>query len=90
MVEVPSPMGPPRVGPMCTGTRDLIGNGANPPHPAWPGGARIVVHFVLNDENGSDYAIGQGDGRSDAFLTWIGSSPVPAGERDLAAGSMSE
>ncbi|HBY39019.1 MAG TPA: allantoinase, partial [Alteromonas sp.] len=30
--------------------RDLVGYGANPPHPKWPGNARIAVQFVLNYE----------------------------------------
>lgn len=28
--------------------RDLVGYGGNPPHPHWPGGARIAVNFVMN------------------------------------------
>ena len=35
--------------------RDLVGYGRNPPHPAWPGDARIAVQFVLNYEEGSEY-----------------------------------
>ena len=27
--------------------RDLIGYGGNPPHPHWPGEARIAVNFVM-------------------------------------------
>jgi len=30
--------------------RDLIGYGANPPDPKWPGGARLALNFVLNYE----------------------------------------
>ncbi len=70
--------------------RDLIGYGANPPHPRWPGGARLAINFVLNYEEGSEYATGLGDGVSDVFLTEMSSSPVPRGERDLAAESMFE
>lgn len=75
---------------MYSPARDFVGYGANPPDPRWPGGARIAVNFVLNYEEGSEYATGLGDGISDAFLTEIGSSPVPKGERDLAAESMFE
>src|SRR6266487_1451914 len=32
--------------------RDLAGYGRTPPHPRWPGGARIAVQFVLNYEEG--------------------------------------
>lgn len=28
--------------------RDLVGYGRTPPHPQWPGQARIAVQFVLN------------------------------------------
>ena len=37
--------------------RDLIGYGANPPDPQWPGGARIAINFVMNYEEGSEYSI---------------------------------
>ena len=70
--------------------RDLVGYGAHPPHPHWPNGARVAVNFVLNYEEGSEYATGLGDGGSDAFLTEISASPVPRGARDLAAESMFE
>ena len=70
--------------------RDLIGYGPNPPDPKWPGGARLAVNFVLNFEEGSEYSFGNGDGRSEASLTEMSASPVPAGERDLAAESMFE
>jgi putative urate catabolism protein len=70
--------------------RDLVGYGPNPPDPKWPGGARLAVNFVLNYEEGSEYSIGDGDGRSEVSLTEIPASPVAAGERDLAAESMFE
>ncbi|MFN2915647.1 allantoinase, partial [Escherichia coli] len=34
--------------------RDLIGYGNNPPHPHWPGDARIALSFVLNYEEGGE------------------------------------
>ncbi len=70
--------------------RDLVGYGASPPDPKWPGGARLAVNFVLNFEEGSEYSFGNGDGRSEVSLTEMPASPVPAGERDLAAESMFE
>ena len=70
--------------------RDLIGYGPSPPDPKWPGGARLAVNFVLNFEEGSEYSFGNGDGRSEVSLTEIPASPLPAGERDLAAESMFE
>ncbi len=72
------------------GERDLIGYGRNPPNPDWPDGARVAVNFVLNVEEGSEYAIGNGDGFSEATLTEVGQSWVPRGDRDLAAESMFE
>lgn len=68
--------------------RDLIGYGAHPPNPLWPGQARIAVNFVLNFEEGSEPSIGDGDPASEAGLTeYGGPSPVLAG-RDLAAEGM--
>ena len=72
------------------GVRDLIGYGRNPPDPQWPGGARLALNFVLNIEEGSEYALDNGDGFSEASLTEMADSPVPRGERDLAAESMFE
>ena len=70
--------------------RDLIGYGAHPPDIAWPNGARVAVNFVMNFEEGSEYSIGDGDGRSEASLTEVAAARVPRGERDLAAESMYE
>jgi peptidoglycan/xylan/chitin deacetylase (PgdA/CDA1 family) len=70
--------------------RDFIGYGPNPPHPYWPKGARIALNFVLNYEEGSEYSIADGDGRSEKALTEVSASRVPVGMRDLAAESMYE
>jgi allantoinase len=70
--------------------RDLIGYGANPPNPDWPNGARLALNFVLNYEEGSEYSIGDGDGVTDSGLVELSNSPVPRGDRDLAAESMYE
>ena len=70
--------------------RDLVGYGGNPPDPQWPGGARLALNFVINYEEGSEYAVPNGDGFSEASLTEMPASPVPHGERDLAAESMFE
>jgi allantoinase len=71
------------------GQRDLVGYGRNPPHPQWPGGARLAVNFVLNLEEGSEYNVAD-DGFSEVSLTEMAESPVPRGGRDLAAESMFE
>lgn len=70
--------------------RDLAGYGANPPDISWPGGARLAVNFVLNVEEGSEYSIDDGDGRSESALSEVRASRIPAGSRDLAAESMYE
>jgi peptidoglycan/xylan/chitin deacetylase (PgdA/CDA1 family) len=70
--------------------RDFIGYGANPPHPEWPGQAKLALNFVLNFEESSEYSIGLGDGRSETALTEVGLPRVPVGERDLASESMYE
>ena len=41
--------------------RDLIGYGRNPPHPHWPGEARVAVQFVLNYEEGAENSVLHGD-----------------------------
>ena len=49
--------------------RDLIGYGRQPPHPRWPGGARIALQFVLNYEEGGENAVLHGDPASEQFLS---------------------
>lgn len=51
--------------------RDLIGYGANPPHPKWPGDARIAVQFVVNYEEGGENCVLHGDEKSEIFLSEI-------------------
>ncbi|MHB2165918.1 allantoinase PuuE [Alsobacter sp. R-9] len=70
--------------------RDFVGYAGRPPHADWPGGARIALNFVLNYEEGSEYSVGDGDGRSESALTEVSAPRVPLGERDLASESMYE
>lgn len=70
--------------------RDLAGYGANPPDIRWPNGAGLAVNFVLNVEEGSEYSVGDGDGRSESALSEVRASRVTLGDRDLAAESMYE
>ena len=49
--------------------RDMIGYGASPPDPKWPGGARVAVQIVLNYEEGAENCILHGDEASEAFLS---------------------
>ena len=48
------------------------------------------MNFVLNYEEGSEYSIGDGDGRSETALTEVLAARVPTGDRDLASESMYE
>ncbi len=51
--------------------RDLVGYGRRPPHPRWPGDARIAVQFVLNYEEGGENCVLHGDKASEQFLSEI-------------------
>jgi len=51
--------------------RNLVGYGPRPPHPRWPGGARIAVQFVLNHEEGAESCVLDGDPASETFLSEI-------------------
>ena len=56
----------------------MRGYGPNPPHPNWPGGAKIAVQFVLNYEEGGENCVLHGDAASEAFLSDIaGAAPWP-------------
>ncbi|KAJ3343728.1 hypothetical protein HDU93_006640 [Gonapodya sp. JEL0774] len=59
--------------PTRTHPRDLIGYGANPPDPKWPGGAKLAVSFVLNYEEGGENTIVNGDRGSEVFLNEVNS-----------------
>ncbi|HEY0269523.1 MAG TPA: allantoinase PuuE [Sphingomonas sp.] len=70
-------------------TRDLVGYGANPPDPHWPGGARIAVQFVVNYEEGAENSVLHGDERSEVFLSeMVGAASHPA--RAMAMESLYE
>ncbi|WP_306117626.1 MULTISPECIES: polysaccharide deacetylase family protein [unclassified Roseitalea] len=69
--------------------RDFVGYADCPPDITWPNGARVAVNFVLNYEEGSEYAIAE-DGRTDTTLVEVAQARVPVGDRDLGAESMFE
>lgn len=70
--------------------RDLAGYGRNPPHPHWPGKARLAVQFVINYEEGGENNILHGDAASEAFLSEIvGAAPWP-GQRHMNMESIYE
>lgn len=60
--------------------RDLVGYGARPPDPRWPGGAVIAVNFNLNIEGGGESTPANGDPVSEGMLNDIG-VPAVAGRR---------
>jgi len=70
--------------------RNIVGYADKPPAAQWPNGARIAINFVLNFEEGSEYSLQDQDGFTDSGLTEMAASPVPKGNRDLAAESMFE
>ena len=60
--------------------RDLVGYEGNPPKVAWPGGAKIAISLVVNYEEGSELAIGDGDATREPS----GPAGWPITKRDLA------
>ncbi len=70
--------------------RDLIGYGAAPPDPRWPGDARIAVQFVVNIEEGGENSILHGDAQSEVYLhEVVGQTPLQ-GVRDVEIESVYE
>ena len=53
------------------GHRDLRGYGPKPPHPRWPGEARVAVSLVVNVEEGAEFSFAEGDGRNEAVYEVI-------------------
>ena len=70
--------------------RDMVGYGAHPPHPQWPGNARIAVQFVVNYEEGGDNNILHGDEASEAFLSEIVGADARKGVRHMNMESIYE
>jgi allantoinase len=70
--------------------RDLIGYGANPPDPKWPGGARIALNFVINIEEGSEPSIQDGEGYTEVQHTEAYGRAQGLTGRDLAGEGMFE
>jgi len=70
--------------------RDMVGYGRNPPHAAWPGGARVAVQFVVNYEEGGENNILHGDAASEAFLSEIVGALPFVGQRHMNMESIYE
>jgi putative urate catabolism protein len=73
-----------------TYSRDLRGYGANPPHPCWPGGARLALQIVLNYEEGGENCVLHGDTASEAFLSEIVNAEAREGVRHMSMESIYE
>ncbi len=70
--------------------RDLIGYGNQPPHPHWPGNARVALSFVLNYEEGGERCVLHGDKESEAFLSEMVSAQPLQGVRNMSMESLYE
>ena len=70
--------------------RDLVGYGAAPPDPAWPGGAAVALQIVLNVEEGGENCILHGDAGSEAFLSEIVGAASWPGQRHMNMESIYE
>lgn len=70
--------------------RDLIGYGPRPPKIRWPNDARVALNFVVNYEEGAEYSIGEGDGRSETILSELAPAAPVAGRRDRNIESLYE
>jgi putative urate catabolism protein len=70
--------------------RDLVGYGAHPPDPKWPGGARLALQIVMNYEEGGESNVLHGDDHSETYLhEVVGTAPVEGG-RGLTVESVYE
>jgi peptidoglycan/xylan/chitin deacetylase (PgdA/CDA1 family) len=47
--------------------RDFVGYGRDKPQARWPGDARIAVSFVVNFEEGAEFAISEGDPQNETI-----------------------
>ncbi|MCB9549970.1 MAG: allantoinase PuuE [Myxococcales bacterium] len=70
--------------------RDLAGYGRTPPHPRWPGEARVAVQFVVNYEEGGENCVLHGDAASEAFLSDMVGAPALPGVRHISMESLYE
>lgn len=70
--------------------RNLLGYGASPPDPAWPGGARIALQFVVNYEEGAENCVLHGDEASEMFLSEIVGASSYTGQRHMNMESLYE
>jgi allantoinase len=69
--------------------RDMVGYGASPPHPRWPGGARLALQFVLNYEEGAERCVLEGDPACETFLSEM-ANPAAFAARHMSIESLYE
>ena len=70
--------------------RDFIGYGAAPPHPQWPGHARLALSFVINIEEGAERSVLRGDNCSENYLLELVEREALTGQRDYFSESIFE
>ncbi len=70
--------------------RDMIGYGQTPPHPNWPGGARLALQVVLNYEEGAENCVLHGDPGAETFLSEMINAPPVPGARHMSMESLYE
>jgi putative urate catabolism protein len=64
--------------------RDMVGYGPHPPHPHWPGDARVAVQFVINYEEGAENNILHGDAAAESFISEMVGTEVRVGRRHMS------
>lgn len=74
----------------ATDPRNYTGYGENPPHPHWPGGAKLALQIVLNYEEGGENCVLNGDAASETFLSEIINAPRIEGARHISMESLYE
>jgi allantoinase len=70
--------------------RGMVGYGGEPPHPRWPGNARLALQFVINYEEGGENCVLHGDPASEGFLSEIVGAQPLFGVRHMSMESIYE
>lgn len=70
--------------------RDLVGYGATPVDPKWPGGKKLAVQFVINYEEGGENCVLHGDKASEHLLSDIVGAAPYEGQRHMNMESLYE
>lgn len=70
--------------------RDMVGYGGRPPHPQWPGDARVAINIVFNYEEGSEANVLDGDPQAETSLNEVPAGRHGPGVRDLGGEGLFE